>query len=153
MVRSRIKYPSLSLPIAILLILLSSCRVSEEEQRVVHPVSSLIAGMDDSHNFDSSDHDSEDLQDARVLAQNLLSSEKILTLGVVEGEPYEIFGHISAMKLDSAGNMYILDSQYSEVRVFNSEGVFLYSVGSEGRGPGEFLCLRTWKLTPVSELL
>ncbi len=138
MIQVRINLQPFSWLIAILLILLSSCRVSEESQRVVHPISNLIPGIDDSHDFDSPDYNSQDLQDAGVLAQNLLSSEKKLTLGVLEGESYEMFGHISAVKLDSEGNIYILDSGYSEVRVFNSEGIFLYSVGSEGRGPGEF---------------
>ena len=121
-----------------LLIFLSSSRASAETQKIIHPIPSLIPGIEDSHDLDSRDYDSKDLQDARELGQNLLSSTEILTLGVESGEPYEMFSQISDIKLDSGGNLYVLDAQYSEVRVFNPEGLFLYSVGSEGRGPGEF---------------
>ncbi len=152
MVFRRKIYRSVSLLFGALLILLSSCRVSEESREIVHPVPSLIPGIDDSHDLDSHDYGSKDLQDARELAQNLLSSTKILTLGALNGKPYEMFGQISDIKLDSSGNMYILDAQYSEVRVFNSEGLFLYSVGSPGRGPGEFFMPRGMEVDSIGRV-
>lgn len=131
---------STSLLFGALLILLSSSRTSAESQRIIHPIPNLIPGIEDSRDLDSHDYDSKDLQDARELGQNLLASTEVLTLGVEEGEPYEMFSQISNIKLDSIGNIYVLDADehHSEVRIFNPEGVFLYSVGSEGRGPGEF---------------
>jgi hypothetical protein len=39
---------------------------------------------------------------------------------------------------DDAGNVYVLDSQVSEILVFSPEGEYLRTVGREGEGPGEF---------------
>ena len=39
---------------------------------------------------------------------------------------------------DGAGNIYILDDGNHRVQIFDAQGNFLRSVGSEGEGPGEF---------------
>lgn len=152
MVLRRKNHHPMSLLFGASLILLSSCEVSERPQTIVHPVSSLIPGINDSHDLDSHDYDPRDLHDARELAQNLLSSTEILTLGVLDGKPHEMFGQISDIELDSSGNVYVLDGQYSEVRVFNSEGLFLYSVGSSGRGPGEFFMPQGMEVDSIGQV-
>ena len=124
--------------LSILAFALASCRVSDSPQVIVHPISDRIPDIEKSHDFVSRDHNSKDILNAQQLAKNLLLSPKVLTLGVLEGKRHETFGQISDIRLDGAGNMYILDTQFSEVRVFNPEGSFLYSIGSSGRGTGEF---------------
>jgi len=126
------------LTLSILTFIFTSCRVSDSPQIIVHPISDRIPEIEKSHDFVVSHHDSEDIQNAQQLAKNLLSSPKVLTLGVLEGKRHETFGQISDIRLDSTGNIYVLDTQFSEVRVFNPDGSFLYSIGSAGRGPGEF---------------
>jgi hypothetical protein len=37
-----------------------------------------------------------------------------------------------------AGNVYVLDSQVSEILVFSNDGEYLRTIGREGEGPGEF---------------
>jgi len=49
-----------------------------------------------------------------------------------------LFGVISSIDADAGGNTYLLDSQLSEVFVFDAEGNYLRSIGREGEGPGEF---------------
>lgn len=49
-----------------------------------------------------------------------------------------IFGVISGIAADDAGNIYLLDTQLSEVMVFSPDGEFLRTIGREGEGPGEF---------------
>jgi hypothetical protein len=49
-----------------------------------------------------------------------------------------LFGVVSDVALDAQGNLYALDSQLSEVSVFDREGNFLRTIGREGEGPGEF---------------
>ena len=137
----------------VLLILLGSCREAGESQRIVHPLSNRILGIGESHEFVSPSHDSEDMEDALAVAQGLQSSTKILTLGVLEGERHEMFGQISDIKVDRSGNMYVLDSGYSEVRVFNSKGSFLHAVGKAGRGPGEFFEPRGLEIDSAGHLI
>ena len=48
-----------------------------------------------------------------------------------------LFGLISSVATDRDGNVYILDSQQSQVAVYDRNGEFLRSVFREGDGPGE----------------
>ena len=50
----------------------------------------------------------------------------------------EFFGVISQILSDDAGNVYLLDSQLNEIKVFTPDGEYLRSLGREGEGPGEF---------------
>ena len=50
----------------------------------------------------------------------------------------EIFGFIGTVLADEAGDVYVLDGQLSEVRVFDAKGEYLRSIGGQGEGPGEF---------------
>jgi hypothetical protein len=54
------------------------------------------------------------------------------------GEDDDIFfGVVSRTMADDEGNVYLLDSQLSEVKVFSPTGEFLKSLSREGDGPGE----------------
>jgi len=50
----------------------------------------------------------------------------------------EMFGVIVRICSDAQGNIYLLDRQLSEVRVFSRQGKYLRTIGREGEGPGEF---------------
>lgn len=50
----------------------------------------------------------------------------------------EMFGVITQVTTDSDGNVYLLDRQLSEVKVFTPDGEYLRTIGREGEGPGEF---------------
>lgn len=50
----------------------------------------------------------------------------------------EFFGLISRIITDADGNVYLLDSQLSEVQVYSADGEYLNTLGREGEGPGEF---------------
>lgn len=50
----------------------------------------------------------------------------------------DLFGVISDIDIDAAGNVYLLDSQLSEVKIYSPQGEFVKSIGREGEGPGEF---------------
>ena len=51
----------------------------------------------------------------------------------------ELFGNIGSFDVDAKGRVYILDDQAQEIRIFDSEGAFVRTVGSKGEGPGEFV--------------
>ena len=88
--------------------------------------------------------------------------EEVFRVGVVDGEPWEMFGGVRYVGFDASGNLYIvdglgggqvssgdlegamrrframLDSDGSRVLVFDASGNFVREFGSGGEGPGEF---------------
>ena len=70
-----------------------------------------------------------------------ISREPLLEIGVDDGpEAYQFFELKGAVRL-SDGRIVAANGGSGELRYFDSEGVFLYSVGGEGEGPGEFRLL------------
>ncbi len=62
--------------------------------------------------------------------------EELWTVG--EEDSDLILGEISQVLIDDQGNIYLLDTQLSNVKVISPDGVFLRTLGREGEGPGEF---------------
>lgn len=58
-------------------------------------------------------------------------------LGSSEPDSPELFGEIADVEIGPAGEIYVLDGQALQVRVFDSTGTFLRSFGRRGSGPGE----------------
>ncbi len=57
----------------------------------------------------------------------------------VGGDDDEVlFGVITDIIADKAGNFYLLDSQLSEIQVYAPDGEYLRTIGRAGEGPGEF---------------
>jgi hypothetical protein len=50
----------------------------------------------------------------------------------------EFFGVVSDIDIDAQGNVYLLDSQLSECKIYSKDGEYQRSIGREGEGPGEF---------------
>ncbi|HRX49960.1 hypothetical protein KDK88_06770 [bacterium] len=48
-----------------------------------------------------------------------------------------IFGVVTQLETDDAGNVYLLDTQLSQVMVFDRDGNFTGTLSREGDGPGE----------------
>lgn len=74
-------------------------------------------------------------------AMNKASSvkmEELWRLGGDTDDEDEFFGVISDIEIDEKGNVYLLDSQLSEVKIYTSDGEYVRSIGREGEGPGEF---------------
>lgn len=59
-------------------------------------------------------------------------------IGSDTGDDAIIFGTIRAFDVDAHGRVYVLDNQSQEIHVFDSDGTFLRTIGTEGAGPGEF---------------
>ncbi|MEZ4417951.1 MAG: 6-bladed beta-propeller [Gemmatimonadota bacterium] len=60
-----------------------------------------------------------------------------LKIGSIEGGQATVFGAVKGIEADRLGNIYILDGQASEIRVFDPSGVYLRTIASPGEGPGE----------------
>lgn len=69
--------------------------------------------------------------------------EEVFRVGVLDGEPWEMFATIPRVAFDGRGNLYIFDrapGSSSDLRVviFDRSGAFVREFGSVGEGPGEF---------------
>lgn len=70
-----------------------------------------------------------------------------LTVGVMDGDPHFIFGDIRSLEADSAGTVYVLDHQSSEIRAFGPSGNYLRSLTRKGSGPGELMTANGIQMT------
>ena len=79
--------------------------------------------------------------------------EEVYRVGVLDGEPWEMFASVGQVAFDAEGNLYIFDgttgpmlsggmrlmrSGAVRVLVFDAAGRFVTEFGSSGQGPGEF---------------
>ena len=62
-----------------------------------------------------------------------------LSIGEVEGEAHEIFGDVRSIEADADGNIYVFDTQATEVRAFDAQGAYLRTLTRRGGGPGEVM--------------
>lgn len=72
-----------------------------------------------------------------MVAPTTRSPEVLWRAGGMDDEAV-IFGVVTDITADDAGNLYLLDTQLNEVMVFSADGEYLRSIGREGEGPGEF---------------
>lgn len=61
-----------------------------------------------------------------------------LRFGSAMSEGPDLFGAIYSFDVDAWGRIFVLDDQAQEVRIFDSDGTFVRTVGKKGEGPGEF---------------
>jgi len=61
--------------------------------------------------------------------------QELWRIGGEDDEP--IFGVLSDVLSDDAGNLYLLDMQLSHVSIYSPDGDFLRTLSREGEGPGE----------------
>ena len=71
--------------------------------------------------------------------------EEVYRVGVLDGEPWEMFGQVNQVAFDAVGNLYVFDGTMGlmdagnlRVLVFDAVGGFRHEFGSWGGGPGEF---------------
>ena len=70
--------------------------------------------------------------------QSSFNIREQLILGDDEDVPAEhLFYHPQFIRTDSRGNIYVNDARRADVRVFDSNGQYLTTIGRRGKGPGE----------------
>jgi hypothetical protein len=67
-----------------------------------------------------------------------IDMERLWRLGGFSDDEDEFFGVIGDIEIDEAGDVYLLDSQLAEVKIYDDDGNFINAIGREGEGPGEF---------------
>ena len=66
--------------------------------------------------------------------------QKVATYGKLDGHDNEIFGRIMDYCFNSQNDLYVLDSDYLNVKVYDTQGNWLKTIGGvSGQGPGEFV--------------
>jgi hypothetical protein len=71
--------------------------------------------------------------------------EEDLSIGNEEDENY-MFYRASFGGVDSDGNILVLDRGDSRIKKYDKDGKFMYSIGRQGQGPGEFEQILTLSL-------
>ena len=61
-----------------------------------------------------------------------------VSIGELEGPEEYLIGSVRSIAVDDDRNVYILDGQARHVRVFDSAGTYVKTLGRPGGGPGEF---------------
>lgn len=61
-----------------------------------------------------------------------------LRIGEAMSEGPDLFGAVFSFDVDAWGRIFVLDDHAQEVRIFDSDGAFVRTVGRKGEGPGEF---------------
>ena len=67
-----------------------------------------------------------------------LKLPELWRLGGDSEDEEEFFGVISDIDIDEAGQVYLLDSQLNQAKIYTKDGEFVRAIGHEGEGPGEF---------------
>ncbi|MES3629197.1 MAG: 6-bladed beta-propeller [Longimonas sp.] len=79
--------------------------------------------------------------------------EEVYRVGVLEGKDTEMFGDIRAVALTSEGYLFVGDKDTGSIHVFNKDGDYHASFGSEGQGPGEFRSITSFALSAEEDSL
>jgi len=61
-----------------------------------------------------------------------------VSIGVLDGEPEYQFGRVLALAVDESGNIDVLDGHGPVIRKYAPDGTYMYDIGREGEGPGEY---------------
>ncbi len=64
--------------------------------------------------------------------------EEELRIGSADGEGPGSFSRIADIAVDQRGRLYVLEGETQDIRVFDSTGQHVRTVGRKGHGPGEF---------------
>ena len=93
----------------------------------------------------------------RTLSGSLWGAEATLvpevSIGELDGRDEYLFGSIGSIAVDDDLNVYVLDEQAQHIRVFDSAGVYLRTLGRRGEGPGEFGSAEAIALLPDGRLV
>ncbi len=78
----------------------------------------------------------------RTLSGSVWGTEATLvpeiTIGQLDGPEEYLFGSVRSIAVADDGTVHVLDLQAQHVRVFDSLGVYVETLGRRGEGPGEF---------------
>ncbi len=131
---------------SILIFILSSCG-SSNEWEVAHPAADRLPQEVDF---------SVDITETSTAVLPLLPHPNSIVFQKEIGDSTAIedeFYRVSNVVMGSDGRTYIRHFHTNSIRVYDSSGRFEYVIGREGRGPGEFIRIGSFKLDHRNQLL
>ncbi|MCY4573275.1 MAG: 6-bladed beta-propeller [Gemmatimonadetes bacterium] len=76
-----------------------------------------------------------------------------ISVGELDGPEELLFGNVRSIAVDEDRSVYVFDDQAQEVRVFDSAGEYVETLGGRGEGPGEFSRAEAIALLPDGRLV
>lgn len=124
------------------LVAFSACERGPDAHEIVHPTAENAPPADAARIVrDGSPQDltSEALASWRSVRDSLLTARTTLRIGRASGDnDPAVFGRISDALVAPWGDIFVLDDQAQEVRIFDSTGRAVQAIGRIGDGPAEF---------------
>lgn len=87
-----------------------------------------------------------------IYDENIFELEEELTIAGKEGKEGQMFMNIVSIDVSEDGTIYLLDGRAANIKVFDSSGKFLKTIGRRGQGPGEFGRPESFSITPQDEI-
>lgn len=87
-----------------------------------------------------------------IYDESIFSLEEELTITGEEGKEGQMFMNIVSIDVSEDGTIYVLDGKAANIKVFDSSGKFLKTIGRRGQGPGEFGRPEGFSITPLDEI-
>ena len=88
-----------------------------------------------------------------IYSEEVFSIEEELSIGVAEGPEEYMFSQIRSVVVDEQERIYVLDSKEKHIKVFDSDGVYVTTVGRKGQGPGELAGPRNLCITNQNQIM
>jgi hypothetical protein len=88
-----------------------------------------------------------------IYEKDVLVLEEELSIGETDGKPEYMFSNIRSIAVDEEERIYVLDWKEAHVKVFDSNGKYLKTIGKKGQGPGEFQSPFFLMITRQNELV
>jgi hypothetical protein len=82
-----------------------------------------------------------------------ITSQPTIAIGALEGDANYLFGSVSAVAALSDRSIAVADTRAQEIRLFDSEGHYVRTVGRSGAGPSEFRRFTRMRLGLADTLL
>ena len=76
-----------------------------------------------------------------------------LSIGEMDGPEEYLFGRVGSIAVDDDRRVFVLDGQAQHVRVFDSTGTYVETLGRRGEGPGELSSASSVGLLPDGRVL
>jgi len=87
-----------------------------------------------------------------IYHEAILNLEEDLSIGASEGKDEYVFSRIGGLDVNSNGDIYAIDASSAQIRVFDSHGQYLRSIGRKGQGPGEMQMPMFAQITSQGEI-
>ncbi len=88
-----------------------------------------------------------------MYGEDVISLEEELSIGRTEEKEEYMFSYTVSIAVNDNGDIFILDIQQKNIRVFDSHGKYVKTIGRPGQGPGEMETPTQIQITSQNELV